>query len=297
MYGRNRWHRWRQNLILSIICVILFIILAGLLYWSRQSDARTALRIRQLSEAESETGISESGEGETDGQKIKETENETGAAFPEDDATETERQDKAAQGIVCWGDDLINGTDSDTYSYMVVLQRLLTENGYELDVIDKTLQGAGTLSMMTMAGVAAEDVQQFINAHEEAAGGAELYITEKGIRDLTPEQTERNDLECIPVIFMGYYGGWNHDPQELIQQQRKILDTFPETDRFIIAGTRPVDGSVDTTTLDSAMSGTWGEHYISLGTLTASPASTHEAQEILAQAVFDKLVELNYIMK
>lgn len=297
MYGRNRQHRGRQNLILSIICIFLFIILAGLLYWSRQSDAKTALRIRQLSEGERENSTAESGENETNNLKIKETENKKGAASSQSVAPETEGQDQAAQGIVCWGDDLINGVDSDTYSYKVVLQRLLTENGYGLDVVDKTLQGAGTLSMMTMAGVAAEDVQQFISAHEEASGGAELYITEKGIRDLTPEQTERNDLACIPVIFMGYYGGWNHDPQELAQQQRKILDTFPQTDRFIIAGTRPVDGSVDSNALDSAMNEVWGEHYISLAALTASPASTHEAQEILAQAVFDKLVELNYITK
>ncbi len=53
----------------------------------------------------------------------------------------------------------------------------------------------------------------------QAANGAQLNVTETGIRDLTEEQTTRNDMDCIPVIFMGYYGGWNHDPQELTEQQ------------------------------------------------------------------------------
>ena len=201
------------------------------------------------------------------------------------------------RGIVCWGDDLINGEASATDSYRVALQRLLDEKEYDLTVVDKTLQGAGTLSMMTMAGVDSADVQEFIEAHEAATQGAQLYITEYGIRDLTEEQTERTDLGCIPVIFMGYYGGWNHDPQELIRQQEKILETFPDQERFIVAGTRPVDGSVDIATLDNAMKTRWNEHYISLGETTTYPASTKEAQEALAGAVMAKLEELEYITK
>lgn len=67
---------------------------------------------------------------------------------------------KEISGIVCWGDDLINGEESNTYSYMAVLQKLLTENGYSnLTVINKTLQGGGTLSMMKMAGVSDDTIQ------------------------------------------------------------------------------------------------------------------------------------------
>ena len=57
---------------------------------------------------------------------------------------------RTISGIVCWGDDLINGEESNTYSYMAVLQKLLTDNGYNLTVINKTLQGGGTLSMMKL---------------------------------------------------------------------------------------------------------------------------------------------------
>jgi hypothetical protein len=202
-----------------------------------------------------------------------------------------------AEGISCWGDDLINGTDSDTYSYMNVLARLLQENGYNIPVVNKTLQGGGTLSMMKMAGVADEDLQNYITAHQQAANGAALNVTETGIRDLTEEQTDRSDAGYIPVIFMGYYGGWNHDANELAEQQERIIDTFTDNTRYIVVGTRPVDGSVDTATLDSVMTEKWGEHYISLASVTASPASTYDAQAAMAQAILDKLVELGYISK
>ena len=124
-----------------------------------------------------------------------------------------------------------------------------------------------------------------------------VTFTETGIRDLTEEQTERTDINCIPVICMGYYGGWSHDPEELAQQQQKILDTFPNKEKFIIVGTRPMDGSVDAATLDAALKAKWGKNYISAAEVTTSPSSTYEAQAEIAQAVLDKLEELKYIQK
>lgn len=201
------------------------------------------------------------------------------------------------KGIVCWGDDLMTADTTDKYSYMAVLQRILQEKGYDIPVINKTIQGGGTLSMMKMAGVSDSVLQGYISAHQQAANGAELSVMERGIRDLTPEQTERNDLECIPVIFMGYYGGWNHNPAELAEQQEHILKTFPDQERFLVVGTRPVDGSVDAPSLDQALQQKWGEHYISLAQTTTYPASMIEAQEIMAQTIVQKMEELGYLEK
>ena len=201
------------------------------------------------------------------------------------------------KGIVCWGDDLMTADTTDKYSYMAVLQRILQEKGYDIPVINKTIQGGGTLSMMKMAGVSDSVLQGYISAHQQAANGAELSVMERGIRDLTPEQTERNDLECIPVIFMGYYGGWNHNPAELAEQQEHILKTFPDQERFLVVGTRPVDGSVDAPSLDQALQQKWGEHYISLAQTTTYPASMIEAQEIMAQTIIQKMEELGYLEK
>ena len=212
------------------------------------------------------------------------------------DTEDTAQKSEEISGIVCWGDDLINGTESDTYSYMAVLQKLLTEKGYtDLTVINKTLQGGGTLSMMKMAGVGDDILQGYITKHQQAANGGQLNVTETGIRDLTEEELTRNDLDCIPVIFMGYYGGWNHDPAELAEQQENILNTFPNKDKFIVVGTRPLDGTVTSDALDQVLSQKWGEHYISLASVTPQPSATYEAQQAMAEAILAKMEELGYL--
>ncbi|MBS4979628.1 MAG: hypothetical protein KHZ53_11155, partial [Clostridiales bacterium] len=81
------------------------------------------------------------------------------------------------------------------------------------------------------------------------------------------------------------------------QQQEHILKTFENQEQFIVVGTRPLDGSVDSASLDAALKQKWGEHYISLAEVTPQPSSTYEAQEAMAQAVFNKMTELNYIRK
>ena len=293
-----------RNRLLLILCILLFILFGVLLLWSRRSNAAEADRLRELAAQEEqkdqtgdETEQDETQTEETAGEETEKNGDQQSQEqqTAEDEESETEETSTLAKGIVCWGDDLINGEESATHSYRAVLQNLLNESGYNLTVIDKTLQGAGTLSMMTMAGVPQEEVQSYITKHQEAAQGQELPITETGIRDLTAEQTQRNDLEYIPVIFMGYYGGWNHDPAELASQQEAILNTFPQQDQYIIAGTFPLDGSVDSATLDSVMSEKWGDHYISMASITSNPASTYEGQADLAAAILQKMKDLGYL--
>ncbi len=277
----NRDKKW--NILSLLVCVVLAVFLIGMLAWGKKADAAESRRLEQIAKEQ---------ENPAPEKEIKEAEE---AKKEEPETKETE--EAKVEGIVCWGDDMVNGEASATHSYKVVLQNLLKEKGYNLPVQDKTLQGAGTLSMMTMAGVPEEEVQQFITKHQEAAAGVELAITETGIRDLTEEQKARTDLNCIPVICMGYYGGWSHDPAELAEQQQKILATFPNQDKFLIVGAIPLDGSVNEETLDQVLSEKWGEHYISAAQVSSSPAATYEGQEAIANAVVQKLEELNYIHK
>ena len=305
----NKNYQEGRNRLLLILCILLFILFGALLFWSRSSNAADAARLQELAareeqkdQAEEQDASEEARPEETVEEETEENQEQasTGQQNSENEDQESAAEETAttptlAKGIVCWGDDLINGEESATHSYRAVLQNLLNDSGYNLTVIDKTLQGAGTLSMMTMAGVPQEEVQSYITAHQEAAQGQELPVTETGIRDLTPEQTQRNDLEYVPVIFMGYYGGWNHDPAELARQQEAILNTFPQQEQYIIAGTFPLDGSVDSATLDSVMSEKWGEHYISMASITFNPASTYEGQADLAAAILQKMKDLGYL--
>lgn len=274
----------------GFLCIVLAAALVYLLLWNREKSKEEQQNLQELARQESakqEIVLQNSEQEQPEGMEQEEEEEET---FEED-----ESEPESFTGIVCWGDELIDGEDSATESYRVYLQNLLTDKGYTLRIIDKTLQGAGTLSMMTMAGVPENEVQTFITLHRENAAGEEIPITETGIRDFTPEQLERNDLECIPVIFMGYYGGWNSDPSELVQQQEKILNTFPQQEKFVIVGTAPMDGGVDSLTLDAVMEEKWGEHYVSVAKITDVPATSYDVQPVIAQSILDKLEALDYI--
>lgn len=312
----------KTNILLGFICILLAVLLGFILVTSYKSEQKESRHLSEIAD-DQQSGIEDyeevkerakeleeiSSEEAEDTEDVKSKNTEDTKDTEKTDTADTEDADKtedtkdtkdktaAASGIVCWGDDLINGEESNTYSYMAVLQKLLTDNGYNMTVINKTLQGGGTLSMMKMAGVSDETLQGYITRHQQAANGAQLNVTETGIRDLTEEQTTRNDMDCIPVIFMGYYGGWNHDPAELADQQEQILNTFQNKDQFIVVGTRPMDGSVTSEALDQVLSQKWGEHYISLADVTAQPSSTYEAQQAMAEAILQKLQELNYISK
>lgn len=304
----------KTNILLGFICILLAVLLGFILVTSYKSEQKESRHLSEIAD-DQQSGIEDyeavkerakeleevSSEEAEDTEDIKSKNTEDTKDTEKTDTADTEdTKDKttAASGIVCWGDDLINGEESNTYSYMAVLQKLLTENGYSnLTVINKTLQGGGTLSMMKMAGVSDDTIQGYITKHQQAANGAQLNVTETGIRDLTEEETTRNDLDCIPVIFMGYYGGWNHDPAELAEQQENILNTFQDKEEFLVVGTRPMDGTVTSDALDQVLSQKWGEHYISLASVTPQPASTKEAQQAMAEAILQKLEELNYISK
>lgn len=319
--SRNRKKKGKKtNILLGFICILLVGLLGFLLAMNYKTEQEESQRLTELAgdqhigiedydavkehAAELEKASKDEEESsETDNTDKKSKKNnqkeDTAKADDTENAEETADEETARtiSGVVCWGDDLINGDASNTYSYMAVLQKLLTDNGYNLTVVNKTLQAGGTLSMMKMAGVSDETLQGYITKHQQAANGAQLNVTETGIRDLTEEETTRNDMDCIPVIFMGYYGGWNHDPAELAEQQEQILNTFQYKDDFIVVGTIPLDGSVTADALDQVLSQKWGEHYISLASVTAQPSATYEAQQAMGEAVFNKLQELGYITK
>ena len=172
----DREGKW--NIVLILLCIVLCVALAGLFVWNKKSEAKESKRLEEVA-AEKAVSRNEKEEAAKTDEK---------APQKKEEEQEIPEKKEEIEGIVCWGDDMINGEESATYSYKVVLQKLLQENGYHLPVQDKTLQGAGTMSMLTMAGVSKEKVDGFITRHVEAAQGGELPITETGIRDLTPEQ-------------------------------------------------------------------------------------------------------------
>lgn len=283
------------KIFLVLLCGALLVSLAGLMLWDRQQQQEDNARLRQLIEADQAETDQTSEKVEDSQEPSEEAEESISEETAPEAAAQQAEPEVPVQGIACWGDELLSADEAATYSYKVILQNLLNENGYSLTVADKTLNGASTLSIMKMAGVPQTDLDAYVAKHQEAAGGGELPVEETTMRDLTAEQMQRTEADYIPVIFMGYYGGWNHDPNELIEQQQKILDTFGSNkEKYIIVGSIPQDGSVDGTAYDAAMTEAWGEHYISTVALT-NPRASYDGQAEIANGVYQKLLDLNYI--
>lgn len=275
-----------------LLCIVLLIALVGMLFLDQQNRHEDQQRLRNLMTEETKEELST---GQNLFQEDMQPDEEVVKIAEERTA---ESQEIPVEGIVCWGDELLSTEEAAIYSYKVILQNLLTENGYDLSVADKTLNGASTLSIMKMAGVPQIELEAYVDKHQQAADGTELPIEETNMRDLTEEQMARPDLDYIPVIFMGYYGGWNHNISELIEQEQKVLDTFgANKNRFIIAGIIPADGSIDVDTYDRAMEEAWGEHYISTAEVTTQPQASYDGQAEIANAIYQKLIELSYITK
>lgn len=275
-----------------LLCIVLLIALVGMLFLDQQNRHEDQQRLRNLMTEETKEELST---GQNLFQEDMQPDEEVVKIAEERTA---ESQEIPVEGIACWGDELLSTEEAAIYSYKVILQNLLTENGYDLSVADKTLNGAGTLSIMKMAGVPQIELEAYVDKHQQAADGTELPIEETNMRDLTEEQMARPDLDYIPVIFMGYYGGWNHNISELIEQEQKVLDTFgANKNRFIIAGIIPADGSIDVDTYDRAMEEAWGEHYISTAEVTTQPQASYDGQAEIANAIYQKLIELSYITK
>lgn len=282
---RNRKTVWAWNLLLILVCIALAVCLGGLLAWDAKAEAVRNEKLMREAKKDKKQEVKQEVKKDKKQEEVKKEENEPAKPI-------------LPQGISFWGDEFFTAENELQYSSRVKLEEKLKAEGYSLEYANKTLAGAGTLSVMKMAGVPQADLDKYIEKHKASAGSATLPVTETGIRDLTDEEMKRSDKDYIPVITMGYYGGWNKDPRELAEQQQKVLDTFGKNkDKFIIVGVRPMDGGVNIPEYESVMKETWGEHYISTIDICTVTTTTADGQTQVAEALYEKLLELGYIAK
>lgn len=278
--------RTAKNVLLFLVCVALCCLLGYLLTDYQKEQVREEARLEKLA--------SEKKQQDQTSEKEKKKEEPAGTDAVKEETKEPEQPQKAL-GIACWGDELLSQQAAAASSYTVVLQRLLTEQGYQIPVSNKTLTETCSLTVMKMAGVPMIDIDAYIAKHAAAANGAQLPITEGQTRSLTAEQMARADQAYLPVLFLGYYGGWNYDVNELIEQEQKILETFENKEHFLIIGLPPADGRVSADQYHAAMSQQWGEHYLNASEVCPNGVLSVQGQGELAQAVLEKLKGLGYL--
>lgn len=282
------------------ICLLAALCFAAVMFWASADSQRQADEIHQRAEEQKQDKAEEIQETQPLESNVTDNNISEDDAAPEESQPEQSSETAAVQtqpaGISCRGDDFMDSSDSPAHAYPVYLQELMNANGKNIPVVNKGLYGAGTLSQLKLAGVADAEIQAYIDAHTAAAQGAELAVTETGVRDFSPEELARTDQSYLPVLFLGFYGGWNNDPQELIGQQEKILATFTgNPDQYLILGYPNTGSAEGDAAYEEAMRQRWQEHYVSLKDEMQGSVYTYAGQEEMAQIVYRHLEALGYL--
>ncbi len=188
----------------------------------------------------------------------------------------------------------IHGGDPQT-AYPAILEQKLSDAGYQIRVMDYTLDARSALTHLYYAGIDESEIQEYVDRNAESDRVRKSSPFESGTGDVSGLSLQRNDYEAIPVIFVGYYGGWGGDVFELIEMQQKILSTYSSRDRYIIVCNHPLNVT-DVDTFDEIMSAYWGrEHYLGVVGVSGSALTTLAGHEDLAQRILTKLEKQKYL--
>ena len=234
-------------------------------------------------------------------------------------ASQTAKEEAAQElpiAISCRGESWAPDGNDREDGWPAILGSMLEENGISAAVSDYTWDMAGTLSQMRFADIPEETVDSYIEAH--SANGMRGYLYETTVRDdLEESYIEREDFESIPVICIGYNGGYGMSSAELIEQQGLILNTYTlqaaDTDsdseadsensvddgemgisgKYLIVGHLPA-GWKDLNNYENRMKTAWGDHFVSLNEIKGD-LSSREYREAVAETIYNKLIEMGYI--
>ena len=253
----------------------------------------------------------------------------------ESSAAQTSKEEAAENlpiAISCRGESWAPDDNDKEDGWPAILSSMLEENGVSAAVSDYTWDMAGTLSQMRFADVPEETVDSYIEAHNE--NGLRGYLYETTVRDdLEESYIERDDYESIPVICIGYNGGYGVSSAELIEQQSLILNTYTlqaadaaadaseeadqENDvddgemgisgKYLIVGHLPA-GWRDLNNYETRMKNAWGDHFVSLNEIEKNAWGDHFVslneiegdvvsrgyREAVADTIYNKLVEMGY---
>ena len=306
-----------------IMSVLIIVLSATLLYtllsYRNEQRARTkALKEQseQYMQGEIPANITADGSEVYASEENREVQTDTAAQSAdkaENSASQTSKEEVPENlpiAISCRGESWAPDGNDREDGWPAILGSMLEENGVSATVSDYTWDMAGTLSQMRFADVPEETVDSYIEAHNE--NGLRGYLYETTVRDdLEESYIEREDYESIPVICIGYNGGYGVSSAELIEQQSLILNTYTlqsantadqENDvddgemgisgKYLIVGHLPA-GWNDLNNYETRMKNAWGDHFVSLNEIEGDVVS-REYREAVADIIYNKLVEMGY---
>lgn len=291
--------------IMSVLIVVLSVTLIyTLLSYRNEQRERTDALKKQSEQGEVPAEATTEGSVAYASEENRKVQNDTAAQTSEEEAPEN-----LPIAISCRGESWAPDDNDKGDGWPAILGSMLEENGVSAAVSDYTWDMAGTLSQMRFADVPEETVDSYIEAHNENGLRGNLYET-KVRDDLEESYIEREDYESIPVICIGYNGGYGGSSAELIEQQGLILNTYTlqesEADsenivddgemgisgKYLIAGHLPA-GWRDLNNYETRMKNAWGDHFVSLNEIEGDVVS-RDYREAVAETIYNKLVEMGY---
>ncbi len=303
-----------EKFLTTLCCVVLALVLAALLMVShiqqrkttRELEAKATQAMMQDGNNTYETTVvsgsssadssaSSATSNGTDASSASSTSASTSAAssVSSDSAADTKNAKTAYTAISIRGDSYMEDDADRANGYPAKLQALLQAAGSGMTVEDDTWDMAGTLSQMSLAGIDQQTVQNYISKHTQN-GLTDSYDTIVRA-DLSQYLKDRDDQSYLPVLTMGYHGGWGNDLDELVEQEKAVLATYENGDKdYLVLGSYP-SGWTDHTAYDTAMTQAFGNHYISLNSTVTASMMSEDGRQQIAQTIFNKLKEFNYI--
>ena len=298
----------RRNGVLILLCILLCAGLMIFLAWNHRQEQEIIQQLREKSESShgieeeiESTASASSKEKKEDDRPLEKgssdisrlpTESEEASDIPQ--ASTEPKNSSELKGISIRGDSFGSEDKTEESGIGKCLSDLLSEQGKNMDVMETSMDKAGSLSQLKRAGVSQSELDSYVTGHKNHSGGGSLNITEVKIRDLTEEEMMREDQDYLPVVCIGYYGGWGNNLDELCEQQQKLLETYHQQEKYLILGVYP-SGWQDKEAYTAKMEEVWGEHFVQLDGVLYHSISTDEGKKVAAQLIYEKMLELGYI--
>lgn len=283
-----------RNGALIALAILLLAGLAVFLGLNRKEEQETIQKLRQEQQKTRQEAEEKAFDDESEKAEAEVTPSPT--AMPEETAAATPQPtDMPVELSLSFrGDSFVEEENQEESGYPALVEELLMKKEKNVPVEDYTMDAAGSLSQMKLAGVKQSILDGYVAEHQKLAEEQTLRITETKIRELSEEELVREDQNSIPVICMGYYGGWCGDPKELCDQIQHILDTYTQKDKYLILGLYP-SWVQDREAYHEEMTSRWGEHYFQLDDVIRNAASSDKGRQEIAEAIYQKLTEMEYV--
>lgn len=309
--------------IMSVLIIVLSATLLYTLFSYRNEQRARTQALKQQSEkymqGELPAEITTEGSEITASEENREVQTDAASKINEksangaSEAPKEEVPENQPIAISCRGESWAPDGNDKEDGWPAILGSMLEEDSISVAVSDYTWDMAGTLSQLRYAGVSEETVDSYIEAHNK--NGLRGYLYETTVRDdLEESYIEREDYDSIPIICIGYNGGYGISSAELIEQQGLILNTYTlqvanatteadqENDvndgemgisgKYLIVGHLPA-GWRDLNNYETRMKNAWGDHFVSLNEIEGDVLS-REYREAVAETIYNKLIEMGY---